>query len=126
VQYNNQNNKIYAQTSLEVHSEGAGKPSPFLCHGFGGGGGGPIRGWRIIFARKGVKLVSEYIKSTCYKKLWNSLMWPSSVVRNESSSKTQFLPKSQDNSGVAAKECFSLSQHQGLAFGESRPQSPRL
>jgi len=23
-QYNNQNNKIYAQTSLEVHSEGAG------------------------------------------------------------------------------------------------------
>jgi hypothetical protein len=32
-QYNNQNNKIYAQTSLEVHSEDAGMPSPFLHHG---------------------------------------------------------------------------------------------
>ena len=36
-QYNNQNNKIYAQTSLGVHSEGAGMPSPFLRHGFVGG-----------------------------------------------------------------------------------------
>jgi len=35
-QYNNQNNKIYAQTSLEVHSEGAEMPSPFLCHGLVG------------------------------------------------------------------------------------------
>jgi len=34
-QYNNQN-KIYARTSL-VHSEGAGMPSPFLCHGLVGG-----------------------------------------------------------------------------------------
>jgi hypothetical protein len=29
-QYNNQNNEIYAQTFLEVHSGGAGMPSPFL------------------------------------------------------------------------------------------------
>jgi hypothetical protein len=36
-QYNNQNNKINAQTSLGVHSEGAGRPSPFLCHGVVGG-----------------------------------------------------------------------------------------
>jgi hypothetical protein len=35
-QYNHQNNKIYAQTSLEVHSEGAGRPSPFLRHGLVG------------------------------------------------------------------------------------------
>ena len=50
-QYNNQNNKIYAQTSLEVHSEGAGMPSPFLRHGLVGGvpSGGDI----FIFARKG-------------------------------------------------------------------------
>jgi len=27
--YNNQNNKIYAQTSLDVCFEGAGMPSPF-------------------------------------------------------------------------------------------------
>ena len=36
-QYNNQNNKIYTQTSLEVHSEGARMPSPFLRHGLLGG-----------------------------------------------------------------------------------------
>jgi len=36
-QYNNRNNKIYAQTSPEVHSEGAWMPSPFLRHGFLGG-----------------------------------------------------------------------------------------
>jgi hypothetical protein len=36
-QYNNQNNKIYAQMSLEVRSEGAGMPSPFLHHGLVGG-----------------------------------------------------------------------------------------
>ena len=31
------------------------------------------------------------IKRTCYKELWNSLTWPSSVVRNGSSSRTQLL-----------------------------------
>jgi hypothetical protein len=35
--HNNQNKKIYAQTSLEVRSEGAGMPSPFLHHGLVGG-----------------------------------------------------------------------------------------
>jgi len=41
-QYNNQNNEIYAQTSLEVSSEGAGRPSLFLHHGLVRGC--PIRG----------------------------------------------------------------------------------
>jgi hypothetical protein len=36
-QYNNQNNKIYTQTSLEVCSEGAGGASSFLHHGLVGG-----------------------------------------------------------------------------------------
>ena len=36
-QYNNQNNMIYAQTSLEVRSEGAGRPSTLLRHGLVGG-----------------------------------------------------------------------------------------
>jgi len=34
--YNHQN-KIYAQTSHEVRSEGVGRPSPFLRHGLVGG-----------------------------------------------------------------------------------------
>jgi hypothetical protein len=48
-QYNNQNNKIYAQTSLEVHSEGAGMPSPFLRQGLVG----DFHQGVIFFARKG-------------------------------------------------------------------------
>jgi len=49
-QYNNQNNNIYAQRSLEVHSESAGMPSPFLSNDLLGGvpSGGDI----FIFARK--------------------------------------------------------------------------
>ena len=51
-QCNNQNNKIYAQSSLEVHSEVAGRPSHFLPPGVVGGC--PIRVWHLfIFARKG-------------------------------------------------------------------------
>ena len=80
----------------------------------------------LHFCKKGVKMVSECIKRTCYKELWNNLTWPSSVVRNGSSSKTQFLPKSQDDSGVAAEERSGLYQHRGLALGESRPQPPGL
>jgi len=66
-QYNNQNNMIYAQMSLEVHSEGAGMPSPFLRHGLVGGG--PSGVTHLHFCKKGVKLVSECIKRTCYKEL---------------------------------------------------------
>ena len=78
------------------------------------------------FCKKGVKLVSECIKRTCYKELWNSLTWPSTVVRNGSSSRTQFLPKSEDDSGVAAEERSGLYQRRGLALGESKPQPPEL
>jgi hypothetical protein len=39
------------------------------------------------------------------------------VVRNGSSSRTQFPPKSQDDSRVAAEECSGLYQCQGLALG---------
>jgi hypothetical protein len=45
------------------------------------------------------------------------------VVRNGSSSRTQFLPKSQDVSGVDAEERSGLYQRRGLALGESRPQT---
>jgi hypothetical protein len=43
-QCNNQNNKIYAQMPLDVISEGAWRPSPFLRHGLVGGEGSFIRG----------------------------------------------------------------------------------
>ena len=61
----------------------------------------------LHFWKKGAKLVSECIKRMCYKELWISLTWPS-VVRNGSSSWTQFLAKNQDNSGVAAEELLAF------------------
>jgi hypothetical protein len=65
-QYNNQK-KIYAQTSLEVHSVGA--EMPHLSY---------VMVWwevshqgvtHLHFCKKAVKLVSECIKRTCYKEL---------------------------------------------------------
>jgi len=72
-------------------SEGAGRPSPSYVmvwwevshHGV----------THLHFCKKGVKLVPECIKRTCYKELRNILTWPPSVVRNGSSSVTQYLPK---------------------------------
>jgi len=65
--YNNQNNKIYTQTSLEVCSERAGMPSPFYV----------MVWWEVShqgvthlhFYKKGVKLVSKCVKRTCYKEM---------------------------------------------------------
>jgi hypothetical protein len=89
-QYNNQCNKIYAQKSLEVRSEGAGGHHPSYVMVWRGC---PIRGWHLfIFARKVWKLVPECIKRMFYKEFWNFLTRLSSVVRNGSSSRTQLLP----------------------------------
>jgi len=72
----------------EECSEGAGRPSPFLRHGLAGVS---LQGvTRLNFCKKGVKLVPECIKRTCYK-LWSLLTWPSSMARNGSSSTTQLL-----------------------------------
>jgi hypothetical protein len=46
------------------------------------------------------------------------------VVKQLSSSRTQFPHKSQDVSGVAAEERSGLYQRRELALGESRPQHP--
>jgi len=48
------------------------------------------------------------------------------MVRNGTSSKTQFLPKSQNDSEVAAEEHSGIFQRRGLALGKSRPQPPEL
>jgi len=60
-QYNNQNNKIYVQTSLEVHYEGAGMPSPFLRHGLVGGvpSGGNTSSFLQERGETGVRMYQE-------------------------------------------------------------------
>jgi inhibitor of nuclear factor kappa-B kinase subunit alpha len=62
-QYNHQN-KTYAQTSLEVRSEGAGRPSSFLRHGLVVGV--PSGRYTSSFLRERVKLVNECNKRTCH------------------------------------------------------------
>jgi hypothetical protein len=64
-QYKHQNNKIYAQTPCEVKEnlprvQGGYYPSYIVVW------------WEVThlyFCKKGVKLVSEYVKRTCYKEL---------------------------------------------------------
>jgi len=69
-QYNNQNN-IYARTSLEVHSEGAGIPSPFLLHGLVGVV--PSRGDTSSFLQErcetGVRVYQEDVLQRVVKQL---------------------------------------------------------
>ena len=85
-QYKNQNNKIYAQTSLEVCSEGAGRPSHFLRHGMLGVSHQGVT--PLHFCEKGVNWclsVSRECATSCETR-------SSSMIRNGSSSSTQLLP----------------------------------
>jgi hypothetical protein len=70
-QYNNQNNKIYAQTSLEVRSEGAGLPLPFLRHGFVGGvpSGGDTSSFLPERGETGVRVYHEDVLQAVVKQL---------------------------------------------------------
>ena len=84
-QYNNQNNKIYALLKCPLRCilrvQGCHHPSYIMLRCKVSHQGVT----HIHFCKKGVKLVSECIKRMCYKEFWNSLTWPSSVVRNGSS-----------------------------------------
>ena len=59
--HNNQTNKIYAQTSLEVHSGGAGMSSTFLRHGFMGvvPSGGDTSSFLLERGESGVRVYQE-------------------------------------------------------------------
>ena len=69
-----------------------GGPLPSYVMVWWGGGVSNQRVTHLHFCEKGMERVPECINMTCYKELLNLLTWPSSVVRNGSSSKTQFLP----------------------------------
>jgi len=123
-QYNNPNNKSYAQTSLEMNSEGAGMPSPFLRHGLVGGV--PSRGDTFSFLQErgetGVRVYQEDVLQGVVKQLNMTLFSGQEWVFQQDSVPAQ----SQDDSGVAAEESSGLYQRRGLALGESRPQPPGL
>jgi len=104
--YNNQNNKMYAQISPEVHSEGAGMPSPFLRNGLVGGV--PSSGDTSSFLQERGETGARVYQEDVLQGVVKQLNMTSSVVKIGSSSRTQFLPKSQDDSGMAAEECSGL------------------
>jgi hypothetical protein len=78
----------------------------------------------LQFCKKGVKLVSECIKRTCHKELWNILTWHSSVVRNGSCSRTQFPSKRlrQPRSGCGGT--FWPSSVLRIGFREVQTSNP--
>ena len=98
---------------------GAGMPSPFLRHGLLGF---PLGGDTSSFLQEscetGVRVYQEDVLQGVVKKLNMTLF----SGQKWSSSRTQFLPKSQDDSRVPAEEPSDLYQRQGLALMESRPQ----
>jgi hypothetical protein len=63
--------EIYAHTSLEVHSEGAGRPSLFLCHGLVGGvpSGGDISSFLQEEDETGVQVYQEDVLQGVVKQL---------------------------------------------------------
>jgi len=123
-QYNNQNKKIYAQTSLEVHSEGAGMPPQFY-----------VIVWLEVFhqgvthlhickkgAKTGASVYQEDVLQGVVKHLNMTLFNGHKWVFQQDPNSAQ----NQDDSGVPAEERSGLYQRRGLALGESRPQPPGL
>jgi len=68
--------------------------------------------------------VSEGIKRMCYKELWNIITWPSSVVRNGSSSRTQFLPKRPRQLRSGCRGTFWPSSAPRIGFRGVQTTSP--
>jgi hypothetical protein len=90
-QYNNQNNKIYALTSLEVHSEGAGMPSPFLRHGLMGGvpSGGDTSSFLQERGETGVRVYQKDVLQGVVKQLKMTLFSGQEWVFQQDSVPTQ-------------------------------------
>jgi len=70
-QNNNQNNKIYVQTSLVVRSEGAGRPSTLLRHGLVGGvpSGGDTSSLLLERGETDVRVYQEDVLQDAVKQL---------------------------------------------------------
>jgi hypothetical protein len=89
-QYNNQYNKIYAQTSLEVHSEGAGGHHPsyvMVWWGVSHQGVTPLH-----FCKNGVKTGAQMYREDVLKGVLKPLNMTVFSGQNRSSNRTQLLP----------------------------------
>ena len=97
-QYNNQNNKIYAQTSLELHSEGAGRPSPFLRHGLVGGvqSGGDTSSFLQEKGETGVRVYQENVLQGVVKHLNTTIFNGQELIFQQDSVPAQKAKTSQE------------------------------
>jgi hypothetical protein len=120
-QYNNQNNKIYAQTSFEVHSEGAGMPSYVMAW------------WEVshqgvtssFLHKRGetcVRVYEEDVLQGVVKQLNMILFSGQEWVFQQDSVPAQKPRRIRRGCGGRS----SLYQRRGLALEESRPQPPGL
>jgi len=80
----------------------------------------------LHFCEKGVKTGARVYQEDVLQGVVKPLTHLSSMVRNGSSSRTYLLPKSQEDSGVAAEARVAIYQRRGLVLGEPRPQTPVL
>ena len=119
--YNNQN-KIYAQTSVEVHYEGAGMPLPFLRHGLVGGvpSGGDTSSFLQERGETGVRVYQENVLQGVVKQLNVTLFSGQEWVFQQDSVPAQKPRRLRSGWGSSS----GLYQRRGLAVGESRPQPP--
>ena len=122
-QYNNQNNKIYAQTSHEVSSEGAGGHHPsyiMVWWGLHHQGATPLH-----FCEKDVKtgarVYREDVLQEVVKSLNTTVFNGQKRVLQQHSAPSR---KAKTTQKVAAEEGSGLYQRQGMALRESRPQPP--
>ena len=120
-QYNDQNNKVYAQTSLEVRSEGASRPSPFLRHGLVGGvsSNGDTSSFLRERGETGALVYLQDLLQGVVKPLNMTLFSGQEWVFQQDSASAH-KAQSQDESGVAAEEPSNLHQCRELALVESR------
>jgi len=120
-QCNNQYNKIYVQTSLEVRSEGAGRPSPFLCHGLVGGV--PSRGDTSSFLQErgetGVWVYQEDVLQGVVKHLNITFFSGQECVFQQDSVPAQKAKTTQE-----WLQWLQPSSALRIGFGECRPQKP--
>jgi len=118
-QYSNQKKRVMLRSPLEVHSEGAWMPSPFLRHGLVGGvpTGGDTSSFLQERGEAGARVYQEDVLQGFVKQL-NMTLFSGQEL---SSSRINSCPKGKNDSAVAAEERSSLYQRWGLALGESRP-----
>jgi len=121
--YNNQS-KIYAQPSLEVHSEGAGMLSPFLCHGLVGGvpSGDDTPSFLQERGETGVQAYQEDVLQGVVKQLNMTLFSGQEWVFQQDSVPAQKPRRLRSGCGGT----FQPLSVPRMALGESTPQPPEL